>query len=78
MKVGGGYLMTDELEGMPRGAWRKASSCQNGECTEVARHGDEILIRSSRSPEDVVRLTMAEWRVFELGMRGGEFTDIGQ
>jgi len=26
----------------------------------------------------VIRLTIAEWRVFELGMRAGEFTDIGQ
>jgi hypothetical protein len=78
MKVGGGYLMTDEAEDIPRGAWRKASSCQNGECVEVAECEDAIVIRSSRSPADVVRLTVAEWRVFELGMRKGEFTDIGQ
>jgi hypothetical protein len=78
MKVGGGCSMTDEVESMPSGAWRTASSCQAGECAEVAQRGDEVVIRSSRSPDDLVRLTIAEWRAFERGMRAGEFTDIGQ
>jgi hypothetical protein len=78
MKVGGGYFMTDEADSIPRGAWRKASLCQAGECVEVAQRGDVIFLRSSRSPRDVIRLTVAEWRVFELGMREGEFTDIAQ
>jgi Domain of unknown function (DUF397) len=58
--------------------WRTSSFCQNSECVEVAEREDAILIRSSRAPGDVIRLTIAEWRVFELGMRAGEFTDIGQ
>jgi uncharacterized protein DUF397 len=59
-------------------AWRAARNCQSGECAEVARHGEEILIRSSRSPDRVIQLTVAEWRAFERGMLAGEFTDLGQ
>lgn len=69
--------MRDEVD-MPTGTWRKVSSCQQGECAEIARQGGEVLIRSSRSPQDVIRLTIDEWRALELGMRAGEFTDVGQ
>lgn len=58
-------------------AWRKASHCQSGECAEVSRNGDEVIIRNSRSPQDVVRLTISEWHAFEKGMRAGEFDDLG-
>jgi hypothetical protein len=39
---------------------------------------DAVLVRSSRSRRDVVRLTTAEWRSFDPGMPKGEFTDIEQ
>jgi hypothetical protein len=73
--------MIDRASGSSRGKrppWRKATSCQGGECVEVRPEGDGVSIRSSRSPADVIRLTIAEWRAFEHGMRAGEFTDIGQ
>jgi hypothetical protein len=57
------------------GVWHKSSFCQNGECAEVAVRGDgEILLRSSREPERVVRLTAAEWQALVKGVQAGEFS----
>jgi Domain of unknown function (DUF397) len=54
--------------------WRKSSFCQNGECAEVSVLTDgEILLRSSREPDRVVRLTSAEWEALVKGIRAGEF-----
>jgi hypothetical protein len=58
-------------------AWRKSSFCQNGECAEVAQQDGEIVLRSTRSPADVVRLTAAEWQALVKGMQAGEFLDLG-
>jgi hypothetical protein len=57
--------------------WRKASFCQAGECAELAAEDEEILLRSTRSPETVVRLTAAEWRALAQGIQAGEFTNLG-
>jgi hypothetical protein len=53
--------------------WRKSSFCQQGECAELAREGDEILLRSTRAPGQVVRLTTAEWQALVRGIRAHEF-----
>ena len=43
-------------------------------CLEVARVGDWILLRNSRHPEtEPMRLTLAEWAAFRLGVQAGEF-----
>jgi hypothetical protein len=57
--------------------WRKSTYCQGGECIEVSRRDGEILMRSSRSPADVIRLTNAEWSAFIAGASAGEFSDLG-
>lgn len=57
--------------------WRKSSFCQNGECAEIADYGGEVLLRSSRSPDDVIRLTPGEWQALVEGVRAGEFPDLG-
>jgi hypothetical protein len=57
-------------------AWRKATFCQSGECAEVAEEDGEILLRSTRAPGIVIRLTAAEWRAFTNGMAAGEFSDL--
>jgi hypothetical protein len=31
--------------------WRRASSCQTGECIEVAAHGGVVAVRSSAHPD---------------------------
>jgi len=62
----------------PRLAWRKASFCQASECAEVAEEDGEILLRSTRAPSIVVRLTAAEWQAFAKGVTAGEFSDLSQ
>jgi hypothetical protein len=52
--------------------WRKSSYCENGACAEVARVGDEVLLRSTRAPDDIVRLTAAEWEALVRGIQAGE------
>jgi hypothetical protein len=58
-------------------AWRKSSFCQNGECAEITQQGGEMMLRSTRSPGDVIRLTAAEWRALVKGIEAGEFRDVG-
>jgi Domain of unknown function (DUF397) len=53
--------------------WRKASICQDGECAEIAREDEEILLRSTRAPADVVRLTGTELQALIRGIEAGEF-----
>jgi hypothetical protein len=53
--------------------WHKSSFCQNGECAEVAARDGEILLRSSREPERVIRFTTAEWQALVKGVQAGEF-----
>ncbi len=44
---------------------------------EVARSGEWVLLRNSRSPEtELLRLTVGEWKAFVLGLNGGEFVSI--
>jgi hypothetical protein len=57
--------------------WSKSSFCQAGECAELAVADDgEIVLRSSRAPADVVRLTAAEWQAFVAGIKAGEFSPL--
>jgi hypothetical protein len=58
--------------------WRRSSFCQNGECAEVGQQGGEVILRSTRSPGDVVRLTHSEWQALVRGVQAGEFLDLGQ
>jgi hypothetical protein len=59
-------------------AWTKAVAyCQGGECAEVSQRDGEILVRSSRSPAEVIRLTPAEWSAFTAGITAGEFRNFG-
>jgi hypothetical protein len=56
--------------------WRKASYCHAGECAEVLEEDGEILLRSTRAPGVVVRLTAAEFQAFAKGVAAGEFSDL--
>jgi hypothetical protein len=68
--------MAQKMSDVPQPAWRKSSFCQAGECVEVAQLNEEIILRSTRSPSAVVRLTADEWHAFAQGMRAGEFDEI--
>jgi len=52
--------------------FRKSRRCDTGTCVEVSL-GDQILVRNSTAPDEIVAFTKAEWRVFVEGVREGEF-----
>ncbi|MEU7904081.1 DUF397 domain-containing protein [Actinoplanes sp. NPDC049118] len=55
-------------------AWRKSSRCGNTTCVEVAKVGDEYLIRDSKNPDAApLNFTADEWIAFEAGVKAGEF-----
>ena len=62
--------------------WRKTSFCASGECVEVARLNDMIVLRSTQGPRGIsmgprrVQYTPEEWRSFVLGVKAGEFDDL--
>ena len=64
------------LHSANRVAWRKSSFCVQGECAEVARRDNVILMRSSISPRKLVRYRPEEFKALLLGMRAGEFDDL--
>jgi len=54
--------------------WRRSSFCGDGACVEVAREGDEILVRDSKDSDGpVLRFTPEEWAAFLGGVEAGEF-----
>lgn len=67
--------MGSEMNGLD---WRKAqASVGNGQCVELARHGDLIAIRDSKNPAGpVLTYTPAEWRAFLHGAKNCEFDDL--
>jgi hypothetical protein len=57
--------------------WRRSSRCSGGTCVEIARVGDDCLIRDSKHPEVLpLRFSSREWETFVEGVRNGEF-DLG-
>jgi hypothetical protein len=58
-------------------AWRKASFCASGECVEVARQDDMIVMRDSKQPRGgVLRYSPEEWQSFVRGIKAGEFDNL--
>jgi alpha-mannosidase len=61
-----------EPTGMLR--WRKARRCNTGACVEVARDGEQILVRDSKAPQaEPLKFTREEWDHFLAGAREGDF-----
>jgi Domain of unknown function (DUF397) len=56
--------------------WQRARLCGNGECIEVARDRDEIVIRDSKNPALQLRYNRQEWRAFILGVKSGDFDGL--
>ena len=55
--------------------FRKSSRCSGGNCVEVARDGDQYLIRDSKRPEVApLAFTKDEWVAFVEGVNAGEFS----
>jgi uncharacterized protein DUF397 len=55
-------------------SWRKSSASASGDCVEVARSDESILVRDSkhRLPH-ILEFTPSEWNAFLAGVRAGEF-----
>jgi hypothetical protein len=52
----------------------KSTKSTSGACVEVARDGDEILVRNSRDPAGpVLRVSREAWDAFRQGVADGEF-----
>ena len=57
--------------------WRRTSFCGGGECVEVAKHDQMILVRDSKDPGQVpLRYTRDEFRAFADGIKAGELDDL--
>jgi len=62
------------MEEMNVPAWRKSSRCGTSTCVEVAKVGENYLIRDSKKPEAAaLSFTEAEWDAFVEGVAAGEF-----
>jgi nitrate reductase alpha subunit len=54
--------------------WYRASFCQSGECVEVARHDDTVMMRNSTHPDTgYVYFTPEEFNMFLGAAKAGEF-----
>lgn len=52
----------------------KSAACGNASCVQVARDGDEFLIRNPETPEiGPLRFNKGEWDAFVAGAKAGEF-----
>jgi hypothetical protein len=58
-------------------SWRKASFCAGGECAEIAKKDDTVVLRNSTRPRRMVRYSAEEWQSLVLGIKAGEFDDLG-
>lgn len=59
--------------------WRTPAGCGEGACVGVAREGDEVLVRDTKTDDGpVLRFTIEEWAAFDAAMRAGEFDDLAR
>ncbi|MBB1252387.1 DUF397 domain-containing protein [Streptomyces sp. OF3] len=66
------------MEAVENIRWRKSSfsTDSEGNCLEIATHGDVILLRESDDPENIIRTTRPKLRAFLRGVHNGEFDDL--
>jgi hypothetical protein len=56
--------------------WHKSSFSAVGNCVEVARNGNQILVRDSTDPlGPTLSYTGSEWDAFVQGVKQEEFDD---
>lgn len=53
--------------------WRQSTRCDTGACVEIARCGDDVLVRSSLRPGAVLRLTATEFQLFCIDLVNGRY-----
>jgi hypothetical protein len=57
--------------------WRKASFCQSGECLEIAKLNNMIVMRDSKDPRYMLPHTVEEFRFLVQSIKAGEYDDLG-
>jgi hypothetical protein len=58
-------------------AWRRAKSCNAGNCVEVAAIDDGVAIRDSKNPNgEILRYSSSEWTSFLEAAKAGEFDHL--
>jgi hypothetical protein len=53
--------------------WRRSTYCSSGGCVEVAREGQDIVVRNSTDGDNVVAFAPDAWTDFVQAIRDGEF-----
>jgi Domain of unknown function (DUF397) len=57
--------------------WSVSRTCDNGQCIQVARNGDFVVIGNTNMPEGPFgEFTVDEWRHFLAGAKMGDFDGI--
>jgi len=57
--------------------WRRSTTCEGGQCAEVAATDEAVMIRNSENPGDApVTLSHAEWQGLLDAMKEGVFDRI--
>jgi hypothetical protein len=69
--------MAEEVPSSPDIEWQTPRRCAASECVQVARHQQQILVRTSAAPQTIIRLSPAEWESFRTGVISGDFDDLG-
>ncbi|WP_250029150.1 DUF397 domain-containing protein [Paractinoplanes maris] len=55
--------------------WQRARRCTGGNCVEVMRaEEDVVLVRNSTNPDAVLSFTTEEWETFLRGVKEGDFS----
>lgn len=54
-------------------AWLRSSRCEATACVEARREGDDVLLRNSTEPGQVLAFPRAVWQEFRAGVAAGEF-----
>ncbi|MFG1942303.1 DUF397 domain-containing protein [Nonomuraea sp. NPDC048826] len=63
--------------GSPQGPAPTWYSCNNGNCVEVAQHGDRVLIRDSKDAEGAkLSFDRKEWESFRDAIKEGRFDGV--
>lgn len=54
--------------------WRRSKGCGSSTCIEVAKVGDQYLVRDSKNPDATpLTFTADEWFAFVSGVKRDEF-----
>ncbi|AGL13999.1 DUF397 domain-containing protein [Actinoplanes sp. N902-109] len=62
------------MSAIEKPVWHSSSRCTNSQCIEVAKIGDDYLIRDSKDPAvEPLRFPATAWHAFLTGIRAGEF-----